>query len=117
MIFNEHEFVHLKAEKGIFSECAGNRKDEKELTGFDIELGRPTSTNEKAPTEIDENNAEEPAQEPEIKVERLDVRQVDQTELEDYQLARDRTRREIKPPRRYAEADLIAHALASVSPE
>ena len=42
---------------------------------------------------------------------------MDQTELEDYQLARDRTRREIKPPRRYAEADLIAHALASVSPE
>lgn len=59
---------------------------------FDVELGRPTSTNEKTTAEIDENNAEEPAQEPEIDVERLDVRQVNQTELEDYQLAWDRTR-------------------------
>ena len=32
-------------------------------------------------------------------------------ELDDYVLSRDRVRREIKPPARYAHADVIAYAL------
>ena len=34
-------------------------------------------------------------------------------ELEEYQLARDRLRRTINPPVRYAQADLVAHAFNS----
>ena len=36
-----------------------------------------------------------------------------QTELEEYQLAKDRERRTIRPPKRYGYADLIAYALAT----
>ena len=36
-----------------------------------------------------------------------------QGDLKDYILARDRVRRQIKPPSKYEDADLVAYALAS----
>jgi len=40
------------------------------------------------------------------------VDQLDEAPLSQYNLARDRTRRQIKPPQRYAQADVISFALS-----
>ena len=94
VIFNELDFPFKRNEKGSVSvsDVSGNRLPNK--TGVQIEV---------EPSSIELNEQEN--FEPEIETE------TQEEDLSNYQLARDRTRRDVKAPERYIEADIIAYAL------
>ena len=100
VIFNEHEFPKLTAEKGsCFTDNAGPSETKNTASiEIDKELIDGDATEQQADATDQTNEQDEHGQE----------------DLANYQLARDRTRREIHPPARFAEADLIEFALAVV---
>ena len=99
VVFNEYDFPHLKAEKGCDVYGAGALKKNDDLTEFEIKLKGYEPENEQSNAPGEDYTEDQSDQ---------------STDLTGYQLARDRVRREIHPPARYAEADLIAYALAIV---
>ena len=95
MIFNEEELIFRKPVQ---------RKSEEEAKGldihqFEVELSNHHETHEAA--DSSEINDESEAQ---------DATQLE-SQLQSYQLARDRVKRPTRPPRRYGYADLITYAL------
>jgi len=61
-----------------------------------------------SPHKLDTDTSKQPVQE---EVQAF-VDQLDEAPLAQYNLARDRTRRQIKPPKRYAQADVVSFALS-----
>ena len=101
VIFNEKEMFKLTTEKGsVLCDNAG-KTGNKRVIEIEHEQGDQV-------TNISDDMVHEDQEEPDA--------QNDQEDLSTYQLARDRTRREIHPPTRFAEADIIAYALAAVQP-
>ncbi|KAH9649116.1 hypothetical protein KPL70_025868 [Citrus sinensis] len=95
VIFNEEELIPRKPVQ---------RKSEEEAKGldthqFEVELSNHHETHEAA--DSSEINDESEAQ---------DATQLE-SQLQSYQLARDRVKRPTRPPRRYGYADLITYAL------
>ena len=89
VIFNEYDFPFKRNEEDILSDIAGNK--EKSDTQFEIEM---TLIHHEEQTEV----------EPEIS----EDSECQDEDLTNYQLARDRVRREIRAPIKYSEADTIA---------
>ena len=99
VIFNENDMLKLIAEKGSLSFDVAGKTGEKGTIETEIEPRNHSDDNQH---DGDHGIQEEPEN------------VTEQEDLSSYQLARDRTRRDIHPPARFAEADLIAYALAAV---
>ncbi|KAH9670611.1 hypothetical protein KPL70_017043 [Citrus sinensis] len=101
VVFNEHEMLQNSATENqpIERKSGGDKKS------F-LEVEFPSSS-----TEADKKTRPENARGIDLP-EREDESE-GEDDLRDYQLVRDRKKREIKPPKRYAYADLIAFALSA----
>ena len=99
VVFNEHNFPYLTAEKGsVLSDISGI-KSTQQTVKTDTEQTQQENRDDEVQSQQEGNEQDSG---------------VTQESLADYQLARDRIRREIVPPSRYVEADLIAYALSVV---
>ena len=93
MIFNEEELISKKPVQ---------RKSEEEAKGFDThQLDVPNHHETHEAADSGDINDDSEAQ---------DATQLE-SEIQGYQLARDRAKRPIRPPKRYGYADLITYAL------
>ncbi|KAH9669014.1 hypothetical protein KPL70_021617 [Citrus sinensis] len=101
-----HESVLLKEsaehDAGLQDNPAANKRSGSETSKVKVELLTDKSSEKEAASDDERATAES---------EEHEVSELPQADLQNYQLARDRVRREVRAPVRYGYADLIAYAL------
>ena len=113
MIFNEGVFpckeTRTKSDPTSSSEDPFTHP---EVTPIKVELPAQTQTSQETEA-VTEHGGETGQTDPECEdeIETADDTKIQPEHLQDYQLARDRTRRQVRAPMRYSYADLIYTAL------